>query len=209
VLAELAERPDVVALTFPVDYWDYLGWKDTLAQPAFSARQRAYAGARGDRQVFTPQMVVNGAKPCIGSDRAKLESLMNGREPGAAGGEAPALQVPVDVREASGRVTVEVGTSPPGSASPPGSGAAEVWLVPVTRSATVRIGRGENRGRTATYANVVRGMARLGVWRGGPARFEAPSHEARAGGADAYVVLVQSAGPEGRPGPILGAARGP
>src|ERR687884_289212 len=68
MLGELARRPDVIALSLPVDYWDYLGWKDTLAQPAFSARQRAYAGARGDRQVYTPQVIVNGATPCVGSD---------------------------------------------------------------------------------------------------------------------------------------------
>src|ERR671917_179365 len=68
VLAELAREPDVIALSLPVDYWDYLGWKDTLASPAFSARQRAYSNARGDRQVFTPQMVVNGKVSCVGSD---------------------------------------------------------------------------------------------------------------------------------------------
>ena len=76
ILAELARRPDIVALTFPVDYWDYLGWKDTLAHPLFTARQRAYAHARGDRQVYTPQMVVNGTKPCIGSDRAQIDALI-------------------------------------------------------------------------------------------------------------------------------------
>src|SRR5918911_4976469 len=68
-LLELAGRPDVVALSFPVDYWDYLGWKDTLAQPAFTARQRAYASARNDKQVYTPQAIVNGAKAVVGSDR--------------------------------------------------------------------------------------------------------------------------------------------
>src|SRR5918993_3798564 len=69
-LVELARRPDIVALTLPIDYWDYLGWKDTLAHSAFSARQRAYAGARGDRQVYTPQAVVNGRELFVGSNRA-------------------------------------------------------------------------------------------------------------------------------------------
>src|SRR5919107_210452 len=75
VLADLARRPDIVALSLPVDYWDYLGWKDTLAHPLFTARQKAYAHGRGDRQVYTPQAIVNGTKPCIGSDRAQIEAL--------------------------------------------------------------------------------------------------------------------------------------
>src|SRR5215213_8380181 len=66
LLTDLAQRPDVVALTLPVDYWDYLGWKDTLASPAFTARQRAYAHGRSDRQVYTPQIIVNGSRPCMG-----------------------------------------------------------------------------------------------------------------------------------------------
>ena len=72
-LRDLARRTDLIALTMPVDYWDYLGWRDTLAQPAFTARQRAYAATRGDRQVFTPQVVVNGKGACLGSDAAALE----------------------------------------------------------------------------------------------------------------------------------------
>ena len=61
LVADLAERPDVLALTFPVDYWDYLGWKDTFARPEFSARQRAYMKAAGQREVYTPQVVIDGA----------------------------------------------------------------------------------------------------------------------------------------------------
>src|SRR3954471_19915044 len=82
VLAELAREADVIAPTMPVDYWDYLGWKDTLASPAFSARQRAYSNARGDRQVFTPQMIVNGKISCVGSDRAQIGRSMAGASAG-------------------------------------------------------------------------------------------------------------------------------
>ena len=84
LLTELAKRPNVIALSFPVDYWDYLGWKDTLAQPAFAARQRGYAHLRGDRQVYTPQLIVNGKKPCVGSDRAQIEQSSSPRR-GAPG----------------------------------------------------------------------------------------------------------------------------
>lgn len=192
---ELASRPDILALTLPVDYWDYLGWKDTLAHPAFTARQRAYASARSDKLVYTPQVVVNGQKPTVGSDRVKIESLI------AKSMANGALPVPVGVSETLSAVIVEIGSSANG---PPG----EVWLLPVAKVREVAIGRGENKGRTITYANVVRGMMKLGDWSGGPARFEAPLSSARSGDADAYVVLVQAAD-DAKPATILGAAKGP
>ena len=68
LLGELGKDPDLLALSLPIDYWDYLGWKDTLASPGHSARQRAYAKVRGDREVYTPQIVVNGATHVLGSD---------------------------------------------------------------------------------------------------------------------------------------------
>ena len=195
-MGELARRPEIIALSLPVDYWDYLGWKDTLAQPAFTARQRAYASARNDKQVYTPQVVVNGVKPIVGSDRAKIESLIgkwvnNGT-----------LPVSVGVREATSTLTVEIGPAADTLSS------GEVWLLPVARSREVAIGRGENRGRTITYVNVVRGMVKLGDWSGQPARFEVPMKKARLGDAETYVVLVQTAD-ESKPGAILGAAKAP
>jgi hypothetical protein len=192
LLAELAERSDLVALTLPVDYWDYLGWKDTLAHPLFSARQRGYAYARGDRQVYTPQAVVNGSKPCLGSDRAQVEQSIAGAGP-------QGLPVPLTVSERDGIVTVGI------EAAPDRTAIAELWVLPVMRSQTVPIGRGENEGRTVTYANVVRGMTRLGEWRGGSAQFELPLAAAR-GDGDGYVVLLQSRHGK-KPGPIIGAAK--
>jgi hypothetical protein len=194
-LRELAVRDDVLVLSLPVDYWDYLGWKDTLAQPAFTARQRAYAGARNDKQVYTPQMIVNGLKPIVGSDRPKIEGVV------AKSVNNGALSVTVAASETASTVTIEVGPSAGGVSS------AEVWLLPVARAREVAIGRGENKGRTITYSNVVRGMVKLGDWSGQPARFEVPASSAHPGDADAYVVLVQAA-EDAKPGPILGAAKG-
>jgi hypothetical protein len=194
-LTELAGRPDVLALTLPVDYWDYLGWKDSLAQPAFTARQRAYASARNDKHVYTPQIVFNGLKPVVGSDRAKIESLL-GKAVNNGG-----LPVAVAVSESGASVTVEIGAAPH-------SLSAEAWLLPVARAREVAIGRGENKGRTITYANVVRGMVKLGDWSGAAARFEVPLDQARSAEADTYVVLLQAAG-DAKPGAILGAAKGP
>ena len=60
IIGELAKDPAVIALSMPIDYWDYLGCKDTLADSRFSARQKAYSRMRGDRDVYTPQAIVNG-----------------------------------------------------------------------------------------------------------------------------------------------------
>ncbi len=190
LVGDLARRTDVIALTLPVDYWDYLGWKDTLAQPGFTARQRAYAHLRGDRQVYTPQIVVNGHRQSVGSDREGVERSV-----------ADAVMLPVEVtaNASNGVVTIDV------------NGAAEqqapagVWVVPVRRTETVTINRGENRGRSVTYANVVRGFVRIGEWRGGHARFEVPLPTAQADG-DGYVVLLQTA-ERTKPSVILGAAK--
>src|SRR3989440_1108156 len=73
ILGELAQDPSIIALSMPIDYWDYLGWKDTLADARFSARQRAYSRVRGDREVYTPQLVVNGAVHVVGSDRESIQ----------------------------------------------------------------------------------------------------------------------------------------
>jgi hypothetical protein len=191
LMVELAKRPELVILTFPVDYWDYLGWKDTLAHPAFTARQRGYAHRRSDRQVYTPQAIVNGTKPCVGSDQAQIESLIVASPSGSS------LPVPVMVYDRDGTVTVEIAA---------GAGTADVFALPVLRSHTVQIGRGENGGRTITYANVVRGVIRIGEWRGEATRLEVPLATAR-GAGDAYVVLLQATYGT-KPGPILGAAKG-
>src|SRR6516165_10211815 len=76
LLGELAKRDDLLALSLPIDYWDYLGWKDTLASHDFSERQREYAQSRGDGAVYTPQAVINGTDDMVGSDRSAIESAV-------------------------------------------------------------------------------------------------------------------------------------
>ncbi|WP_246498550.1 DUF1223 domain-containing protein [Microvirga soli] len=197
LLVEFSRQPDIVALSLPVNYWDYLGWKDTLAHVAFTERQKAYAHSRSDRQVFTPQMIVNGKKSSIGSDRAQVEKAIQYTTKGRK-----ALPVNVVIDEQNDTVTITVEETPDTTQRE-----AEIWILPVLRSQTVPIERGENKGKAITYANVVRGLNRVGEWRGGSARFEVPLDMARKGG-DAYVVLLQGTDAT-RPGLILGAAKGP
>ena len=197
LFTELAKDPKLITLTLPVTYWDYLGWKDTLGQEVFSKRQKLYAKARGDSQIYTPQAVVNGAAHIVGSDKGGIDKLV--QEQGKDG-----FPVKIDLSEADGALRVALGEAPFASEKP-----AVVWLLQVSRSATVPIERGENTGKTVTYANVVRGISRIGEWKGQAATLSVPLETVRsAAKADSYVVLVQ-ADLYARQSAILGAARGP
>ncbi|ACL56850.1 DUF1223 domain-containing protein [Methylobacterium nodulans] len=195
IIGDLSRDPSVIALSLPVTYWDYLGWKDTLARAAFTERQRAYAGVRGDRQVYTPQAVINGALAVVGSDRNALEHTI--RDPGTA----VSLPVPIRSELEGDRIRIDIGAAPDAGRK------AELWLLPVARAREVAIARGENRGKTVTYRNVVRGMHHVGSWSGAPAHYEVPRTILQSGDADTYVLVLQAE--YGGPGRILGAAKGP
>ena len=187
ILGDLARDPSLVVLSLPVDYWDYIGWKDTLASPACTARQKGYAGARGDGQVYTPQAVIDGVTHVIGADRNAIDQTISAHK--------GALKLDVAAIATSGRISIDVGAGAPQNAA--------VWLLEVQPTATVEVGRGENAGRSLTYTNIVRTMTRLGDWSGRAAHFEAAAQPAN---GDTYVALVQAGGAD-RPGAILGAAR--
>lgn len=192
LLADFIGRDGVIALSLPVDYWNYLGWEDTLAKHAHTERQRAYALARGDAEVYTPQMVIGGYLHAVGSDRAAIEAAI------AAAQVRP--QVPVAVSTYGSAVHIEVG-----NALPEGPTWGTVWVVLYDAEETVEIARGENAGRTVTYRNVVIDMHRLTMWRGEAIRVELPIAEMRDAQADGCVILIQEER-SGIPGPIVGAA---
>ena len=199
LLAELAQDSSLMTMSLPVDYWDYLGWKDTLALHSHSNRQRAYAAARGDREVYTPQVVVNGIVHVLGSDKAAIENAIAQTRRSAA-----PLTLPVTMKVADGKVTVNV---PAGEGEPRN---AEVWLCPITGKAQVKIGRGENGGHMLTYSNVVRRWVKLGDWNGAQKTFSLPLADLADADfslhdVDRVDVVVQS-GVAAKPGLILGAA---
>lgn len=196
LLGQMAERSDVIVLSFPVDIWDYIGWKDTLAKPEFTARQRIYSTSRGDHQVYTPQAVVDGVMHVVGSDKSKLLRLIEKTAANRTGRGAD-----MRLRESDGMVVVDIGAAH----GDVGKGGG-VWLLRVLKSQMVAIGRGENSGHKVVYTNVVRSIARMGYWSGAAARFELPLAEARGEGADGYVVLVQR-NYGGSLGPVLAAAK--
>ena len=198
LLSELVRtQPRLIALTLPVDYWDYIGWKDTLASPAFTLRQKAYAAMRGDHHIYTPQAVVNGLSHVVGSDREEIELASR-----AAFGKDGALSVPLVANRGDKGLAVDLGAAPRGA---PREGA--FWLFQIARERTVAIGRGENSGHTVTYANVVRHIRKIGDWTGAPVHFDIPREDLAAPDSDSYVLVLQ-AGSESKPGPILAAMAG-
>jgi len=190
---EFTRDPSIIVMSLPIDYWDYLGWKDTLALPGHTNRQRAYARARGDREVYTPQVVVNGSVHVLGSDKDAIENAIvrTDKQPGT-------LSLPVTLSVANGQISASV---------PATKGAAakgEVWLCPITKDVPVTIARGENTGHTVTYHNVVRRWIKLGDWNGTAHTFTLPVRDIGAGDIDTIAVVVQS-GTKEAPGAMLGA----
>jgi hypothetical protein len=201
LLSELQSDPAFIPLSLAIDYWDYLGWKDTLALPGHTSRQRAYSVMRGDREIYTPQAVINGVEQAIGSDRSQIESAVT-RSYDAASGQnhngVPPLSVPLKLTVADERVSITVPARDEGSGS-------EIWLCPVSAQVSVGIARGENRGRTITYTNVVRRWIKLGTWYGKSETFTVPVDAIKLEGIDAVAVILQN-GNSNQPGPIIGAS---
>jgi len=195
LLGELAKDATILPISLSVDYWDYLGWKDTLALPGHSKRQRAYAGLRGDRAVYTPQVVINGGSHVLGNDKQAIERAVKIARTSAK------TALPVNVAVADGKVTVDVA-----AAKVPGQ-SGEVWLCPIKRRVPVQIGRGENRGHTVIYTNVVRGWVKIGDWNGEAQQFTtALANVVKSeSDVDAMAVVVQS-GKFEAPGNIFGGA---
>jgi hypothetical protein len=163
LLGTLSKEKGVLALTMPVNYWDYLGWRDTLAKEAYTQRQQAYAAARGDRQIYTPQLIVNGMDDVVGSQASAIEAARKSTSQSLA-----ASSVPVSISQSGGKVHVEAGSAPDGSVHRSG----KIWLVYFSSSVSVDIGRGENSGRQVIYTNVVRALASAGAWSGAQTRLD-------------------------------------
>ncbi|WP_208995314.1 DUF1223 domain-containing protein [Roseibium hamelinense] len=190
LLKELATDSDILALTLNVDYWDYLGWKDTLGEPAHSERQRLYAARRGDRSVYTPQIVVNGNEHVVGSRKGDVMSALKRADPFSA-------TVEVSMTDMGLKTTVD-GTLPEGTKM------ATVFFLRIRESEQVDIGRGENTGRQITYVNIAQPVQPIGMWSGGKATFRMPKSEMVKNGATRCAVLIQLEDETG-PGRIIGA----
>jgi len=184
-LHEMSDHPDVLALALHVDYWDYIGWKDSFADPRFTKRQKAYAHAGGEKMIYTPQVIVGGEARTVGSRVAQVADAIMAEK----GDPQPAR---VAVSRDGGTLSIRVQMAEGAAARP-----MLVQLVSFTPHERVAIHDGENAGRVMDYANIVRDWQVLGEWDGtgtwtGEAAVNGPA-----------AVIVQAPGP----GEILGARR--
>lgn len=180
-----AEYDDVIALALHVDYWDYIGWKDVFADPAYTKRQKDYGRAAGHRSVFTPQMVIGGLDHVVGYKPMDVANVIQKHR------SAPD-EIAVAARRTGGEVVITL--TPKRD-----TGTYQVSLIGYANGETVSIKRGENAGKTIAYTNTVKELVDLGAWDG--ARTASMRHPMPKG--DNAAVVVQKVGM----GPVVGAAR--
>lgn len=188
LLTALADRDDIVALAYHVDYWDYVGWKDTFAQEAYSDRQRAYAESWGSSRIYTPQMVVNGDKAVVGSRRNEVQSAVN----------VAVLPLAMDLSLHGEMLKIVLPAKPDLSD-------AVVWLVTYMERADIKIETGDNAGKSMVYTQVVTGRQVLGMWESDTgAELKLPLGEVL-GKANTGIAIVVQQEKGGLPGAILAA----
>jgi hypothetical protein len=187
-LSELRALPHVVALSYHVDYWDYLGWRDTLGSAEFSQRQYDYARSRGDMNVYTPQMIVNGRQHFVGSSKAAVLDAIQ-----VALADPPG--VGMAIAESSGDFVVSIGALENAPSS-------TLWLMPIMPETSVKILRGEIAGREIAYHNIVRRLVPAGTWQGIATTLVLHKDSVLTPECEGCVALLQ----QGKAGPVLGVA---
>jgi hypothetical protein len=191
ILGEIRKRDDVVALSFSIDYWDYIGWRDTLAKRENTMRQQAYEKVLPSRRMYTPQMVIDGVRDVVGNQRKDVVDAIQKRLD-----ETQGKKLPIALSQRGDEIEVRIGAMPGARSS------ATVWIAHTLSSRTVNIGGGENGGRSVTYHNIVRGFAAVGKWSGEAVTLELPSQGVPGETTDGIAVWVQAGA-----GPVLGAAQ--
>ena len=185
-VGKLSARSDLLALSFHVDYWDGLGWRDRFALPQSVQRQNNYARLLGRSSVYTPQLIVDGRDDHAGFSEAAARALAETRD-----------GVPIGLAVRDAQVWVELGARPDAVSS-------DVVLVAYLRHAVSAIGRGENAGRTLEEFNIVRDIRTLGAWKGQAQKFRVSVSTLPPDATDVAILLQRSG-----QGPILGAAARP
>jgi hypothetical protein len=186
---ELVNDPNNFVVSFNVDYWDYLGWRDTLAKPEYSQRQYDYAKVRGDGSVYTPQMVVNGATHVVGSNRREVVTQIESSR-------RQTLIADVALTLSKKMISIEI----PAAAY---KGEATLWLMAVEPRVVQKIERGENSGKDIVYVNVVRNLARAAMWDGSAYKGSWMRDAIMTKETTKILAVLQ----DGKTGPVLGLAR--
>lgn len=190
-LKKLIDDGKVVALSYHVDYWNYLGWADTLASKDNTARQYAYAKMFGRNGVYTPQAVLNGRDHINGADLDGINNRLSTMKTAGKG-----LAVSVDAKVRSDEIDIKVGA---------GLGKANVVVVYFNREKQVDVEKGENGGRKISYWHSVRDIQTIGMWDGKETSFVLPASVLNDGENGGCAVLLQKMKDSETPGPIIGA----
>jgi hypothetical protein len=192
-MGELVGRDNVIGLSLNVDYWDYIGWRDTLASPANTKRQRDYAKKRGDNRIYTPQMVINGYHHAVGSDRATVLRMID-----EEARRTNRSTVSMSISGLGAELAVFVGSAPHDILRKEST----ILLMTLLPIVTVTIEKGENAGKQVSYYNVVRRIMPLGMWQGDPTALKLPKETLLSDPQECCVGLLQIAGS----GHIIGVA---
>ncbi|RWX75117.1 DUF1223 domain-containing protein [Neorhizobium lilium] len=190
-LGQLVAQGDVVALSYHVDYWNYLGWADTLSSKENTERQYGYAKTMGRSGVYTPQAVINGRDHVKGADLAGINSKVESLKQGGQG-----LVVPVTAAMRGDEIEIEIGE---------GKGAADVVVAYFTKREQIEVTKGENTGKSMDYWHSVYDVQSVGMWNGKSMKLTLPGKIMGKSKKDGCAILLQSSGPNGEPAAILGA----
>jgi len=190
LMEDLSRDKTVVSLSWHVDYWDFMGWQDTMAKPAFTERQKAYNEALGRKGVYTPQAIINGRRQVAGSNKMDLYEIIHNSK--------ASDEMPVTVIFEGDLSSLKIKMNGPETAE--GAVIKIIWLESLQR---IKISDGKNAGKTITYVNVVKNVKNIGVFQGEDLTIPLELNDADRNGADRIVVLLQM----GETGPILGAAK--
>ena len=183
IVAELASRKDVLALSLPITYWDMLGWKDTFATEANTYRQKSYAKTMSRSGIYTPQIVIDGKIDVIGNQRDRVMSAISNRSTQIATEHPINLALAI----ASGRVEIAI----PAAARTKDKPLATIWVMRTLSHASVNVQQGENKNHQLAYANLVRELHRAGEWTGEAMKIDVPITTGKSK-HDGVAVLLQS-----------------
>jgi hypothetical protein len=194
VVGKFASETDVLAISLHVDYWNYLGWKDSFSSKDNTKRQYGYATTFSEQQVYTPQAVINGQTHVVGSKEASIRNTAADMDNTGKG-----LSVPIDVKVEGKRlvVSVEQGISITGDAT--------LYILSMSREEAVKIERGENAGKTIKYHNVLKDIQPVGMLKADGLSMDFPISELKQNGYDCHAILLQTNDGRGNPARILGA----
>ncbi len=193
IIGKFSKEKEVLGLSWHVDYWDYLGWKDTFASRANTERQYSYARALQERQVYTPQAVINGRAHEVGSREGRLVGTINQFSASKRG-----MLVPINANVGGDSLNIKIDDTSIADNS-------TLYIIYFDKDASVKITRGENTGKTITYHNIVRKIQPLGMLKSAGLNMDFPLSEIKREGTDSAALILQNSDAHGEPSSIIGA----